>query len=304
MANLRIEHVSRFFGDATALNDVCLEIPSGTITAIIGPSGSGKTTLLRMLAGLDSPDHGTVHIAQKPAVLGDSALCFQDAPLYPHLNVWDNVAFPLRLKATNASKEAIHDQVSEVLAMLKIDHLSTRKISELSGGQKQRVGIARALVRDVDVYLFDEPMAHLDQALAREIVADLRHIQQSLGLTFVYVTHSTAEAFALADQLVVLINGEVAQSGEVEEVVDKPRTLEIAEFLAPTELNVRRGDGLIQAWRPEDTELTAGGSAVVESVTYLGGRWLVHTTEGAAVTEERFPIGAACTLLPKKVLRF
>lgn len=233
MADLSIEHVSRFFGDATALNDVSLTVPSGSITAIIGPSGSGKTTLLRLLAGLDSPDEGTVSIGNKIAKLGDTALCFQDSPLYPHLNVWENVAFPLKLKATNAADEVVKKRVSDVLEMLEIAPLARRKITELSGGQKQRVGIARALVRDVEVYLFDEPMAHLDQALARDIVADLRKIQQSLGLTFVYVTHSKSEAFALADQIVVLVDGQVAQVGEAEELVEKPKTLEIAEFLSP-----------------------------------------------------------------------
>src|SRR5699024_6523048 len=144
-------------------------------------------------------------------------LCFQDSPLYPHLNVWENVAFPLKLKATNTADEVVKKRVSDVLEMLEIAPLARRKITELSGGQKQRVGIARALVRDVEVYLFDEPMAHLDQALARDIVADLRKIQQSLGLTFVYVTHSKSEAFALADQIVVLVDGQVAQVGEAEE---------------------------------------------------------------------------------------
>lgn len=120
MADLSIEHVSRFFGDAIALNDVSLTVPSGSITAIIGPSGSGKTTLLRLLAGLDSPDEGTVSIGNKIAKLGDTALCFQDSPLYPHLNVWENVAFPLKLKATNTADEVVKKRVSDVLEMLEI----------------------------------------------------------------------------------------------------------------------------------------------------------------------------------------
>ena len=304
MADLSIEHVSRFFGDAIALNDVSLTVPSGSITAIIGPSGSGKTTLLRLLAGLDSPDEGTVSIGNKIAKLGDTALCFQDSPLYPHLNVWENVAFPLKLKATNTADEVVKKRVSDVLEMLEIAPLARRKITELSGGQKQRVGIARALVRDVEVYLFDEPMAHLDQALAREIVADLRKIQQSLGLTFVYVTHSKSEAFALADQIVVLVDGEVAQVGEAEELVEKPKTLEIAEFLSPTELNVRRRGDAVEAWRPEDAQLTRGGTATVEAVTYLGREWLVQTTEGHAVSEEKFDVGESVTLTQKKVFSF
>lgn len=304
MADLRIEQVSKFFGDTSALKDVSFTVPAGSITAIIGPSGSGKTTLLRLLAGLDSPDAGAVSIGEKQAHLGDAALCFQEAPLYPHLKVWDNVAFPLRLKATNMASDVVHKRVQEVLELLGIAHLAQRKITELSGGQKQRVGIARALVRDVSVYLFDEPMAHLDQVLTREIVADLRNIQQALGLTFVYVTHSKAEAFALADQIVVLMDGQVAQMDEAEELVDKPKTLAVAEFLSPTKLNVRRQLGAVEAWRAEDTTLTRGGSARVEAVTYLGHDWLVHTTAGQAVSAEKFCIGDAVTLTPTKVFNF
>ncbi|ALC04723.1 hypothetical protein CDES_01220 [Corynebacterium deserti GIMN1.010] len=304
MDDLQVRNVSRFFGESVALNDVSLTLSAGTITSIMGPSGSGKTTLLRLLAGLDSPDVGKVLIGDAPATLGEAALCFQASPLYPHLNVWDNVAFPLKLKAVKASDDVVDQRVRRVLSMLNIEQLSGRKINELSGGQKQRVGIARALVRDVKVYLFDEPMAHLDQALAREIVADLRKIQQELGLTFVYVTHSKSDAFAISDQIVILVDGKVAQVGSAEEVVDKPTTLMVAEFLSPTELTVRRSGGDVSAWRPEDTTLTRGGAAVVESVTYLGREWLVRTNNGAAVTSQHVEVGEKVTLTPTKVFRF
>lgn len=142
-----------------ALDGVTMEVPSGSITTIVGPSGSGKTTLLRLLAGLDAPDAGEVTVDGKPVELGSTALCFQGAPLYPHLTVADNVAFPLRLRGSRCSGAEVAERVERVLAMLRIDHLAGRRISQLSGGQKQRVGIARALVRQVQVYLFDEPMA-------------------------------------------------------------------------------------------------------------------------------------------------
>ncbi len=302
---LRILNATKFFGNVTALDDVSIDVPAGSITAVVGPSGGGKTTLLRLLAGLDQPDGGEVSIDGAPVTLGATALCFQDAPLYPHLNVADNVAFPLRIKAGRRPSPEVAEHVQQVLAMLKIDHLAQRRIAELSGGQKQRVGIARALVRNVQVYLFDEPMAHLDQQLAREIVEDLRRIQRQLKLTFVYITHSKDEAFALADQMVVLDQGRVAQAGSPAVLVEAPASLLVAEFLAPSPLNVDKHHTHVTASRPEDVAvLPAADGFAVEEVTYLGGGYLVRTAAGRGVAAVRPSIGEKVVLKPQRTFSF
>lgn len=288
-----------------ALDEVTMEVPTGSITTIVGPSGSGKTTLLRLLAGLDTPDSGEVSIDGQPVELGSTALCFQDAPLYPHLTVADNVAFPLRLRSARRPDDEVTERVGRVLAMLRIGHLAKRRISQLSGGQKQRVGIARALIREVQVYLFDEPMAHLDEQLARDILDDLRRIQRTLGLTFVYVTHSKDEAFAVADQMVILQEGRVAQAGPPEEMIDSPASLFVAEFLARTRLNVDKQGTQVTASRPEDvTVVPASGGLVVEQVTYLGPGWLVRTAVGAGVSEGPFAVGDTVCLEPRRSFTF
>lgn len=294
-----------------ALDGVTMEVPSGSITTIVGPSGSGKTTLLRLLAGLDAPDTGEVTVDGQPVELGSTALCFQGAPLYPHLTVADNVAFPLRLRGSRCSGAEVAERVERVLAMLRIDHLAGRRISQLSGGQKQRVGIARALVRQVQVYLFDEPMAHLDEQLARDILDDLRQIQRTLGLTFIYVTHSKDEAFALADQMVILQDGRVAQAGSPQDMIDSPASLFVAEFLARTRLNVDKRGGQVTATRPEEVTVVAagdrgaaGGGVAVEQVTYLGPGWLIRTAMGAGVSEGPFTVGDTVRLEPRRIFTF
>lgn len=303
--SLRIHQVSRFFGEVCALDGVSIEVPSGSITAILGPSGSGKTTLLRLLAGLDTPDIGVVSIDGHPVELGAAALCFQDAPLYPHLTVAENVAFPLRIKAGRRPGVEVRDRVHRVLSMLRIDHLAARRISELSGGQKQRVGIARALVRQVQVYLFDEPMAHLDEQLARGIIDDLRAIQQELKLTFVYITHAKEEAFALADQMVILNEGRVVQAGPPAEVVDCPASLFVAEFLAATILNVVKQGAQVAVTRPEEVSVVAAKDGVsVEQVTYLGAGYLVRTAVGAGISPTPLAVGDKVALEARRSFKF
>ncbi len=303
--SLRIHDVSRFFGEVRALDGVSFDVPAGSITTIVGPSGSGKTTLLRLIAGLDKPDSGAVTIADQPVSLGETALSFQDAPLYPHLNVADNVAFPLRIKAGRRRNIDAEHRVHQVLSMLRIDDLAGRRISELSGGQKQRVGIARSLVRDVQVYLFDEPMAHLDEQLARDILEDLRRIQRELGLTFVYITHSREEAFALADEMVILQDGRVAQVGPPADLVDSPASLFVAEFLAATTLNVVKQGGRVTATRPEEVTVIPDHAGMrVEQVTYLGAGWLVRTAAGAGVTMIPVEVGDTVRMEPRRCFTF
>ena len=303
--SLRIDGVTRIFGQVRALDEVSLDVPTGSITVMVGPSGGGKTTLLRMLAGLDAPDAGEVSIDGQPVTLGATALCFQDAPLYPHLTVAENVAFPLRLRAARTPRPQVERRVGRVLEMLHIDHLAARRVAGLSGGQRQRVGIARALVREVQVYLFDEPMAHLDEQLARGIAADLRGIQRELGLTFVYITHSLEEAFALADQMVILHEGRVAQAGTPQQLVEAPDSLFVAGFLGRAEMNVDKQGDQLTATRPEEVTVTPdpGGLPVQEAV-YLGPGWLIRTARGAGVSDVPLTPGDTVRLEPRRVFTF
>lgn len=303
--SLRIHEVTRLFGEVRALDGVSIDVPAGSITTIIGPSGSGKTTLLRLLAGLDKPDAGDVTIDGKPITLGETALCFQDSPLYPHLTVAGNVAFPLRVRAGRRPKAEVDARVQQALDMLHIGHLGARRITELSGGQKQRVGIARSLVRDVRVFLFDEPMAHLDEQLARGIIDDLRSIQRELALTFIYITHSKDEAFAVADQMVILNAGRVAQAGPPAELVESPASLFVAEFLAATTLNVVKQGGQVTATRPEEVAVVPDtGGVTVNQVTYLGAGYLIRTAAGAGVSSVPFEVGDTVRLEPRRSFTF
>lgn len=303
--SLRIDGVTRTFGQVRALDEVSLNVPTGSITVVVGPSGSGKTTLLRLLAGLDAPDAGEVSIDGQPVTLGATALCFQDAPLYPHLTVAENVAFPLRLRAARTPRPQVETRVGRVLEMLHIDHLASRRVAGLSGGQRQRVGIARALVREVQVYLFDEPMAHLDEQLARGIVADLRRIQRDLGLTFVYITHSRQEAFALADQMVILHEGRVVQAGAPQQLVEAPDSLFVAGFLGRAELNVEKQGDRVTATRPEEVTVTPDPAGIrVEEAVYLGPGWLIRTATGSGVSDIPLSPGDTVRLEPRRVFTF
>lgn len=257
--SLVFEAVSKSFGGEPVLRELDLTVGTGQLMTVLGPSGGGKTTMLRIAAGLESPTSGVVHLDGKPVRLGDSSVAFQDTPLYPHLSVLDNVLFPLRLKAARGKNSRYRTDrerraaASDALEMMHIPDLGPRRINQLSGGQRQRVGIARALVRDVGLYLFDEPLAHLDQALARDIREDLRAVQREKGLTMVYVTHQVEEAFALGDTVTILNDGRLEQIGPPQELWQRPATQFVAGFLGGHSMNFVPGeDGIVRGFRPEN----------------------------------------------------
>ena len=235
--DLRIESVTKRFGDFVAVDDLSLVVPRGSFFALLGPSGCGKTTMLRMIAGLEQPTLGRVLIGEtdltgsRPYERPVNTV-FQSYALFPHLTIRDNVAFgPKRRKAADAEKQA-----DEALALVQLSHLAARKPAQLSGGQQQRVAVARAIVNRPEVLLLDEPLGALDLKLRRQMQIELKRIQSEVGLTFVHVTHDQEEAMTMADTVAVMNEGRIEQMGPPEILYDLPRTPFVANFLGQTNL--------------------------------------------------------------------
>lgn len=233
-ASIRIEAVSRQFGQAIALDGINLEIKAGEFFTLLGPSGCGKTTLLRLLAGLEAPDAGTIELggvsmAAIPAYQRSVNTVFQSYALFPHRNVRGNIAFGLEMRGQNAA--AISEKIQAVSALIGIESLLERGVNQLSGGQRQRVALARALVNEPDVLLLDEPLSALDAGLRARLQVDLKRLQQQLGMTFVFVTHDQTEAMVMSDRIAVLEHGRVAQVGTPREIYEQPADHFVAQFM-------------------------------------------------------------------------
>ncbi len=241
MAPVAFEHVSKRFGsDGAAVNDMNLEIKDGEFMVIVGPSGSGKSTALRMLAGLEKPTEGSIKIGNQvvndvPARNRDIAMVFQSYALYPHMNVHDNIAFGLKMRSTPASE--IEPKVSQAAKILGLENLLTRKPKELSGGQRQRVALGRAIVRQPQVFLLDEPLSNLDAALRVETRINIQKLQQDLKATFVYVTHDQVEAMTMADRIAVIRNGALQQVAPPRDTYDHPVNMYVAGFIGSPKMN-------------------------------------------------------------------
>lgn len=237
--DLAVRGVSKSFGRVRALVDVSLTVSGGEFVTILGPSGCGKTTLLRVIAGLELQDHGSVRlgdqdIGNEPAHRRPVNTVFQNYALFPHLNVFENIAFGLR--ARKLAQPLIQRRVSGALEMLQLEDLPKRHVHQLSGGQKQRVALARALVNEPDVLLLDEPMSALDAKLRTEVQIELRRLQRRLGTTFILVTHDQNEAMTVSDRIFVMRGGGIVQSGPPADVYDHPQNRFVAEFLGTTNL--------------------------------------------------------------------
>jgi spermidine/putrescine transport system ATP-binding protein len=231
---VEVEAVTRRFGDVTALDQVTLSISEGEFFSLLGPSGCGKTTLLRIIAGLETPDSGRVRLAgldasELPAHRRPVNTVFQSYALFPHLNVWDNVAFGLRMKKVPQSE--LEQRVKSVVSLVELEGLMKRRPSQLSGGQKQRVALARAIVNEPKVLLLDEPLAALDVQLRKQLQLELRSLQQRLGMTFVYVTHDQEEAMVLSDRVAVMKDGRLVQIGSPQQLYEHPCTRFCSQFL-------------------------------------------------------------------------
>jgi multiple sugar transport system ATP-binding protein len=242
MGGIALERVTKVFpGGVTAVDDVELEIEDGEFMVLVGPSGCGKSTLLRMIAGLEGVSAGTIRIGDREVTelaprSRDVAMVFQNYALYPHMRVWENLAFALRLRRT--PKPAMKEKVGSVAGVLGLSELVERKPGALSGGQRQRVAIGRAMVREPQAYLMDEPLSNLDAKLRVGMRAELARLHERLGTTTVYVTHDQIEAMTLGDRVAVLRDGRIQQCDTPERLFDAPANLFVAAFMGTPPMNL------------------------------------------------------------------
>ena len=245
---VRLEHISKIYQDPKtkkdfyAVKDCNLDIKPGSFITLLGPSGCGKTTTLRMIAGFESPDEGEIYLGGEPINAltpnkRDTAMVFQSYALFPHYNVFDNVAYGLKLR--KVPKAEIERRVEEILALVELSGMESRMTNQLSGGQQQRVALARALVVEPGVLLFDEPLSNLDAKLRVQMRTEIRRIQQKLGITAIYVTHDQAEAMSISDQIILMKSGVIAQMGTPMEIYYHPNSEFVADFIG--ECNFLKG---------------------------------------------------------------
>jgi multiple sugar transport system ATP-binding protein len=260
MARIRLENVSKKFGEFTAVEDFDLDVANGEFFVLLGPTGAGKTTTLRMIAGLEKPTVGRIYInevdvgAWGPAER-DVALVLQQYSLYPRLTVRDNLSFPLRSRVRRMSQADIDKRIEYASKTLRIGHLLDRKTDRLSGGEMQRVSIGRAIVREPQVFLMDEPLSALDAKLREALRSELKDLQMRLGATFIFVTHDQVEAMTMGDRIGILNHGRLVQVGTPQEVYNNPRDTFVASFVGSPAINLLPGS-------------LSGGNAVVAPVSF------------------------------------
>ncbi|CAB4695759.1 MAG: polyamine ABC transporter ATP-binding protein [Actinobacteria bacterium] len=276
--DLRLTRLTKTYGDFTAVDDLSLTIPKGSFFALLGPSGCGKTTTLRMIAGLEEPTAGSIHLGEtditttKPYQRPINTV-FQNYALFPHLTIFENIAFGLRRRGQKDVKEA----VDKVLNLVELPHLAQRKPTQLSGGQQQRIALARAIVNRPALLLLDEPLGALDLKLRRQMQIELKWIQKEVGLTFVHVTHDQEEAMTMADTIAVMNEGQIEQMGSPADLYDNPETAYVANFLGQSNLikgtiSGNDGDSLVVDLYGQKISLPKSRSHAIDNSTYAGIR--------------------------------
>ncbi|WP_029075652.1 ABC transporter ATP-binding protein [Kaistia adipata] len=281
MASLTLREVQKSFGEVPIIRGVDLEVKDGEFCVFVGPSGCGKSTLLRLIAGLEGTTDGTVRIGDRdvtrlaPAERGVS-MVFQSYALYPHMTVAENIGFGMKM--AKMPKAEIQERTQKAAKMLHLTELLQRRPAQLSGGQRQRVAIGRAIVREPDVFLFDEPLSNLDAALRVQMRIEISKLHNDLGATMIYVTHDQVEAMTMADKIVVLNAGRIEQVGSPLELYHRPNNLFVATFIGSPKMNL---------FNVNVTEVT-GGSAIV---ALPGGSTLAVPTRGASVTPGPMTLG-------------
>jgi ABC-type sugar transport system ATPase subunit len=241
MTRLRLERLCKRYGPVVAVHDLSLALEPGEFLALLGPSGCGKSSTLKMIAGVEAPSAGEIFfddraVSSLPPARRNIAMVFEDYALYPRLTAAENIAFPLRIR--RVARADVARQVERVAAMLRIDGLLDQPVQALSGGQQQRVGIGRALVRDPDLLLLDEPLSHLDAELKAELRAELKRLQRETGVTTIMVTHDQVEAMAMADRIAVMDAGRLHQAAGPEEIYRCPATAFVAGFIGEPPMNL------------------------------------------------------------------
>jgi multiple sugar transport system ATP-binding protein len=308
MSTVETRNISKVFDDVRAVDGIDLMAREGEFVVLLGPSGCGKTTLMRMIAGLEVPTTGDVLIGgevvtRRPPRARNIAMVFQSYALYPHLSVFNNIAFPLR--AQGVDKDEIQKKAKWAAGMFKIGHLLDRKPRQLSGGERQRVALARALVREPVVFLLDEPLSNLDAKLRTSARDELQQLQRRIGTTTIYVTHDQVEAMGLGDRVAVLDQGKVRQIGTPQEVYHQPADTFVATFMGSPPMNLVYHEGAILGFRPEHfmpREVLGGGDKLtrfpfrVHRVEYLGADRLLY-----GVLESPYPDTKIIAELPSMV---
>lgn len=319
--NVRLEAVSKYYDNQSVLKDINLTLDKGKFYTLLGPSGCGKTTILNLIAGFTKADQGTIYINEEkvndlPANKRNVNTVFQSYSLFPHMNVYDNIAFGLKIKGIK--KPDIQQAVNEALTLVQLNGYEQRQVHELSGGQQQRVAIARALVNHPEVLLLDEPLSALDMKLRKAMQVELRALQQSLGITFVFVTHDQEEALAMSDWIFVMKEGEIIQSGNPMDIYDEPINRYVADFIGESNIlparmqadylvhfsgrdftcvdaGIPNGEAVEVVVRPEDIQIVklehGHITAIVDTILYRGVfneiiahddqgfAWKIHTTQ-------------------------
>ena len=335
---MRYSGIEKRFGEAVALAGLDLEVPDGAFAVLLGPSGCGKTTALRILAGLETPSIGTVHIGDRevtnlPPRARDIAMVFQSYALYPHMAVGENVGYPRRIRGINGADR--DRRVRAVAESLEIGHLLDRRPRQLSGGQRQRVALARAIVREPAAFLMDEPLSNLDAKLRMSTRGEIKRLQNQLGVTTLYVTHDQAEATTMADIVAVMRDGNLQQLGTPAEIYDNPSNRFVATFVGSPPMSVLEG-ALLDDWfvvgdsrialdpevardgaagaavaiglRPEDLEIVATGTpgtvpGSVFVVEPMGAETLVDVLVGETRVTVRAPRQTRYTIGENVALR-
>ena len=296
---VRFEGVTKRFGAVTAIDAVDLDLAQGEVFALLGPSGCGKTTLMRLLAGFEAPETGRImldgaDIADLPPHRRPCSMMFQTYALFPHLSVAQNIGFGLRQQRWDKARATA--RVQEMLALVRLDGLDSRRPHQLSGGQKQRVALARALAVEPKIVLLDEPLAALDRRLREDTQLELKAIQRRLGVTFMIVTHDQDEAMAVADRMAVMRDGRIVQVGAPRDIYERPANRFVAEFIGEANLFPEgAGFTLVRPERIQLSEAPSPGAVPVRviDIAYFGGRtrFDVRTEAGKALNVSR-PAGA------------
>ena len=269
MANINIQNINKYFGKVHVIKDISLDIKSESFTVLVGPSGCGKSTMLRMIAGLEEINSGTISIDGQivnnlPPKERDIAMVFQSYALYPHMTVFDNMAFGLKLE--KKSNDEINERVNEAAKILQIQDYLDRKPKQLSGGQRQRVAIGRAITRKPKVFLFDEPLSNLDAALRVQMRVELAKLHDQLNATMIYVTHDQTEAMTLANDIVVLDQGIVSQKGTPMDLYNSPKNLFVAGFIGSPKMNFIESTVISKNSNSSEVDILGSGKLSIPKV--------------------------------------